>query len=150
MKKLFLSKDNFLIIFCGIISIVFVACKSQKYAECEQMITLGNNVTKQTQAIAQNSSDRDQDLKNWLEASNIMKQAAVNMEALEIKDPKLLEYRGSLVNIYRVYSQATYNAVKARENKNLKALQSARGDVEKNAEVNSKLVKDINNYCLKK
>ncbi len=148
MKKLFLSKGNFLIIFCVIINVLFVACNPQKYAECEQMITMGNNVTKQTQAIAQNSSDRDRDLNNWLEASNIMKQAAVNMEALKIKDPQLIEYQGSLANIYRVYSQATYDAVKAREDKNLQALQSARSEAEKIAEVNNNLVENINNYCL--
>ena len=148
MKKLLLSRGNLLIIFLGIINILFVACESQKYAECEQIITLANNVTKQTQAIAEDSSDRD--LENWLEASEIMKQAATNIEALEIKDSQLIEYQEGLVDIYQVYAQATYDAVKARESRNLPALQSARDDAKNAGEINNNLVKNINNYCLKK
>ncbi len=150
MKKLFLSKGNQLIIFCGIINIFFVACESQKYAECEQMITMANNVTKQTQAIAQNYSDRAQDLENWLEASEIMTQAATSIEALELQDTQLIEYQGSLADIYRIYSQATYDAVKARETRNLQALQSARDDAKNMEKVTDNLVKNINDYCLKK
>ena len=150
MKKLFLSQGNLLIIFCGIVNIFFVACEPQKYAECEQMITLANNVTKQTQAIAKNFSDRDRDLENWLEASEIMNQAATNIEALEIKDSQLIEYQGSLADIYRVYSQATYDAVKARKYRNLPALQSARDNAKNAGEINNNLVKNINNYCLEK
>ena len=150
MKKLFLNKGNQLIIFCGIINIFFVACESQKYAECEQMITMANNVTKQTQAIAQNHSDRDQDLENWLEASEIMTQAATSIEALEIKDSQLIEYQEGLVDIYQVYAQATYDAVTARETRNLQALQSARDDAKNAGKVNNDLVKNINNYCLEK
>ena len=150
MKKLFLSKGNLLIIFCGIVNIFFVACEPQKYAECEQMIILANNVTKQTQAIAKNFSDRDQDLENWLEASEIMNQAATNIEALEIKDSQLIEYQGSLADIYRVYSQATSDAVKARKSRDLPALQSARDNAKNATEINNNLVKNINNYCLEK
>ncbi len=150
MKKLFLSQGNLLIIFCGIVNIFFVACEPQKYAECEQMITLANNVTKQTQAIAENFSDRDQDLENWLEGSEIMTQAATSIEALEIKDSQLIEYQGSLADIYRVYSQATYDAVKARKYRNLPALQSARDNAKNAGEINNNLVKNINNYCLEK
>ena len=150
MKKLFLSKGNLLIIFCGIVNIFFVACEPQKYAECEQIITLANNVTKQTQAIAENFSDHDQDLENWLEASEMMKQAATNIEALEIKDSQLIEYQESLVNIYQVYAQATDDAVKARETRDLPALQSARDDAKNAGKINNDLVKNINNYCLEK
>ena len=148
MKKLLFSRGNVLIIFLGIINIFFVACEPQKYAECEQMITLANNITKQTQAIAENSSDRA--LEDWLEASEIMKQAATNIEALEIKDSQLIEYQEGLVDIYQVYAQATYDAVKARESRNLPALQSARDDAKNAGEINTNLVKNINNYCLEK
>lgn len=135
------------VIFWAIINVLFVACEPRKYAECEQIITLANNVTKQTQAIAANSSDRD--LENWLEASTIMKQAVTNLEALELKDDQLIEHQGSLANLYRVYFKATDDAVKAREKRDLPALQSAHDEVKNVEEVKNNLVENINNYCLK-
>ena len=146
MRKLLSSNNSLSIILWGFISIFVVACESRKYTECQQMITLANKVTKQTQAIAEKSSDRD--LANWLEASEIMKQAAENIAALEIEDSQLIEYQGSLTNIYRVYAQATYDAVNARENRNLSALQTAREEAKNISEVNYSLVKNINKYCL--
>lgn len=146
MRKLLSTRGTLLIILWGFISIFVVACESRKYDECKQIITLANKVTKQTQAIAEKSSD--QDLANWLEASEIMGQAAENIAALELKDSQLIEYQGSLTNIYRVYAQATYEAVRARENRNLSALQSAREEAKNISEVNYNLVKNINNYCL--
>ncbi len=150
MRKLLLSRGKLFIIFWGIINVFVVACESRKYAECEQIITLANNVTQQTQAIAEGSSDRDRDLENWLEASNIMKQAATDIEDLEIKDSQLVEYQAGLVDIYQVYAQATYDAVKARESRNLQALQSARDEAKNIGKINNDLVKNINNYCLEK
>ena len=147
MIKLLSSNISLLIILWGFINVFVVACESRKYTECQQIITLANKVTKQTQAIAKKSSD--QDLANWLEASEIMGQAAENIAALELKDSQLIEYQGSLTDIYKVYSQATYEAVRARENRNLSALQSAREEANNIAEVNYNLVKNINNYCLK-
>lgn len=147
MRKLLSSNNSLLIILWGFINIFVVACESRKYTECQQMITLANKVTKQTQAIAEKSSD--QDLDNWLEASDIMEQAAENIAALELKDSQLIEYQESLTNIYRVYAQATHEAVKARENRNLSALQSAHEEANNISEVNDNLVKNINNYCLK-
>ncbi len=82
MKQLLLGRGRLFIVFWGIINLLVVGCESRKYTECKQIITLANNVTKQTQAIAKNSSDRD--LENWLQASEIMKQAAISIEALEI------------------------------------------------------------------
>ncbi|ELS01224.1 hypothetical protein Xen7305DRAFT_00009260 [Xenococcus sp. PCC 7305] len=152
MKNFLLGKSNLsnlLIIFGGISNVFIVACEPQKYTECEQMITLANDFTEQTQTIAESSSDRDQDLNNWLEASEIMKLAARDIENLEIKDTQLIEYQGSLANIYRGYSQATYSAVKARESRDLQALRSARDDAEDVAEKKNNLVKSINDYCLK-
>ena len=148
MKQLLLGRGRLFIVFWGIINLFVAGCESRKYTECKQIITLANNVTKQTQAIAENSSDRE--LENWLQASEIMEQAAKNIEALEIKDSQLIEYQGSLVDIYQVYAQATHDAVKARESRNLQALQSARDDAKNTGEINNNLVKNINNYCLKK
>lgn len=148
MKKLLLGRGQLFILFWGIINIFVVACESRKYSECKQIITLANNVTKQTQAIAENSSDRD--LENWLEASKIMNQAATSIENLEIKDSQLIEYQAGLVDIYQVYAQATSDAVKARESRNLQALQSARDNAKNAGDINNNLVKNINNYCLEK
>ncbi|MGK7892475.1 MAG: hypothetical protein AB4372_02185 [Xenococcus sp. (in: cyanobacteria)] len=148
MRQLLLGRGKLFIIFWGIINVFVVACDSRKYAECQQIITLANNVTQQTQAIAEGSSDRD--LENWLEASEIMKQAATNIENLEIKDNQLVEYQAGLVDIYQIYAQATYDAVKARESRNLQALQSARDEAKNAGKVNNDLVKNINNYCIEK
>ena len=142
-----MGKGSLLVICWGIVNIWLVACEPRRYAECEEMITLANNVTQQTQAIAEKSSDRDLD--NWREASDIMKQAVTDLEALELKDYQLIEYQGSLANLYGVYFKATDDAVKARENRNLPALQSAHDEVKNVEEVKDNLVENINNYCLR-
>lgn len=146
MKRLLLVKGSLLVLFWGIVNILLVACEPIKYAECQQIITLANNVTKETQAIAARSSDRD--LKNWLEASNIMKQAVTNIKELELEDSQLNEYQGRLANLFRIYFQATEAAVKAREKKDLSALQSAHDDVNNIEEAKKDLAENINNYCI--
>jgi len=146
MKKLFLRKGSLLVVAWGIFNILLVACEPARYAECKQMIALANNVTKETQAIAARSSDRD--FKNWLEASKIMKQAVTNIKELELRDSQLNEYQGGLANLFRIYFQATEAAVKAREKKDLSALQSAHDDVNNIQETKKDLVENINSYCI--
>ncbi|MGD1921760.1 MAG: hypothetical protein ACFCAD_24460 [Pleurocapsa sp.] len=77
-----------------------------------------------------------------------MNKAASNIKALHINDSELIKYQNQLVTIYRIYSQATYDAVEARESKSLETLELARMDAQKASQMQQSLVKDINDYCL--
>ena len=126
---------------------LIIGCENQKYTQCQEIIAIANKATNQVQKIVDDSSDKEVTFKTWLKAADMMTIAATEIEALPIKDPQLIDYQGNLANIFRVYSQATYDAVKARENKNLSALKIASDNAQKAGKSNQDLVAKINSYC---
>ena len=127
---------------------LIVGCNSNKSVQCGNMIAIANGVTNQAKKITNSSEGTIVELKNWLQTADIMTIAAQEIEALPIKDPQLIDYQGNLASLFRIYSQATYDAVKARENKNLSALKIARQNAQQADELNQDLVTKINGYCL--
>ncbi|AFZ34224.1 hypothetical protein Sta7437_0629 [Stanieria cyanosphaera PCC 7437] len=126
---------------------LLISCEENKYTQCEQIITLANSVASETKKIITNKSVENNEIKNWLNAAEIMTKAAEKMESLPIKDPQLLHYLGDFVKIYRTNSEATYSIVKARESRNLVAAQAAQADVKLAGEWERKLSSGINDYC---
>ena len=110
------------VVIASVLAWLIVGCQNQKYTQCQEIIAIANKATHQAQKIAASSSDRGKKLKTWLKAADVMNIAAQEIEGLSIKDPQLINYQGNLASIFRIYSQVTYEAVKARENKNLSAL----------------------------
>ena len=121
-----------------------------KYIQCEQIFHIANGVVKDNKNVAYIKGEQPTELKSSLEVANRMNQAADNIQALGINDSKLIKYQNKLVTIYRIYSQATYDAAQARENKDIEALKSARIDAEKAGAMQNDLVREINAYCLVK
>ncbi|BAU64628.1 hypothetical protein STA3757_20000 [Stanieria sp. NIES-3757] len=148
MKLTNISDNNYLLIgFIFGINFLLSSCEENKYVQCKQIITLANSVASETKKITANKSVENNEIKSWLNAAEIMTQAAEKMEALPIKDPQLLSYLSDLVKVYRTNSEATYSIVKARESKNLEAVQAAQADVKLAGEWEKKLSSGINNYC---
>ena len=79
-----------------------------------------------------------------------MRKAAQQLKSLPLNDAELIRYQTGLANVYQIYSQATYDAVKARESKNIDALSVALEFFQQATCLRQQLLIDeINNYCLK-
>ena len=98
-----------------------VGCSNQKHSQCRSIIAIANAANNQAQQVTSAASEKVVTLKSWLQAANIMRKAAQRIENLPTKDPQLIQYQENLASVFNIYSQAIYEAVKARENKNLSA-----------------------------
>lgn len=130
-----------------ILSLFTVSCEENKSSQCEQIFQVVRDVQQNNQN-ASDDNEQSSEMKNWLEAANRFNQAADQMTVLKINHSELIAYQNQLITIYRIYSQATYDAVTARENKDILALKSARQDALKAGKIQQKLIKEINTYCL--
>lgn len=130
------------------VSLLMFGCGENKYTQCEQIFQIAHRVVETNNNAVYISNEQPSEMKSWLQAADIMAQAAQQIKALPLNDIKLIEYQTGLVNIYRIYSQATYDAVKARESKNIEALQTAHSHAAKAGEIQKKLIKEINAYCV--
>jgi hypothetical protein len=130
------------------LSLFTFGCEENKSAQCEQIFQVVEDV-KQNNQNASDVNQQSDEMKSWLQAANRFNQAADRIAILKINHSELITYQNQLVTIYRIYSQATYDAVRAKENLNLPALKSARQDAIKAGVIQQKLIRQINNYCLK-
>jgi len=130
-----------------LLSLFSAGCEENQSVQCEQIFQVAKEVQESNQNISK-SDEQSDETKNWLQSANTFSQAADRIALLEINRSELIKYQHQLVTIYRIYSQATYDAVRARENKDLSSLQSARQDVIKAEVVQQKLIREINTYCL--
>ena len=144
-------KVNFKLTFFGILLGLFVSsCGENKFTQCEQIFKIARGVTENSKNVIYTNNEQPMEMKSWLKAAEMMNKAANKIRALHINDSKLIRYQNGLVRVYRIYSQATYDAVNAREGKNFDALESARIDAEKAGEMQQSLIEEINSYCLNK
>jgi hypothetical protein len=132
-----------------ILSLFTVSCEENKSSQCEQIFRVARDVQQNNQN-ASDGSEQSSEMKNWLQAANRFNQAADHMTVLKINHSELIRYQNQLITIYRIYSQATYDAVTARENKDVFALKLARQDAIKAGRIQQKLIQKINTYCLNK
>ena len=143
-----ISSDRCFWLIAILFSIFMSGCSKSKLTQCEQIFKIAARVNESiSQVNYVNSGDSGQ-IKTWLEAAEIMNQAANNIEALHINDGRAIAYQTQLATVYRIYSQATYNAVRARENKSLEALKLARLETQKADIMQQEAIANINAYCL--
>jgi hypothetical protein len=130
-----------------ILSLFAVGCEENKSSQCEQIFRVVQDVQQNNQN-ASDANEQSGETKSWLQAANRFNQGADHIAGLKINHSELMIYQQQLITIYRIYSQATYDAVTAKENKNLLALKSARQDAVKAGVIQQKLIQEINTYCL--
>lgn len=149
MTSILSDRYNKVIICClsMLASLLANGCSDTKYIQCEQIIQIANNVVSEKNKLIDNNSSVDIECKTWLRAARMINQAALRVEAINLQDPQLIKYQTDLAQVYRIYSQATYDAVRAWENKNIEALQVAHTDAEKAGQLEAKLGSVINTYC---
>jgi hypothetical protein len=131
-----------------ILSLFAVSCEENKSSQCEQIFRVVRDVQQNNQN-ASDANEQSSEMKNWLQTANRFNQAADHMRVLKINHSELITYQNQLVTIYRIYSQATHDAVRAKENLDLPALKSARQDAIKAGVIQQKVIRQINHYCLK-
>ena len=141
------SRDR-LLWFLGMVMVLVSGCGKTKYSQCEQIFQVANRLNKDVNHLSYFNDRQPTQMKSWLEAANAIDRAANHLEALQINDSQLIEYRNKFVTVYRIYSQATYDAVKARENQNFQALESIKDDAQKAGQMQRDLIEEIDAYCL--
>jgi Skp family chaperone for outer membrane proteins len=146
---------GFVAIAFSLVSLAVSGCSdaNAKYIQCEQIFKIAHQVDREAKNIESMNAyvkELPQDMKDWLKAADLMEQAAGQIQALDFNTAELIQYQMGLANIYQIYSQATYDAVQARESKNINALISARDRANTAGEIQQKLVQNINSYCLKR
>lgn len=140
--------NSSLVLLSILISLWISGCNENRYNQCQQIFQIAHSVTNNTQKINSTASQKLQETKIWLQAAALMRRAAEQMRALPINDTDLIKYQVDLADIYQIYSQATVDAVKARESQNLEALLVARSHVATASQRQQVLVDQINTYCL--
>ncbi len=143
------GKSNLQLILVSILAgLALFGCEENSKAQCEQIFQIARNVTESNKNISYLDAQQPVEMKSWLQAASKMESAANNIKALKISNSQLIQYQDQLATIYRIYSQATYDAVIARENQNLESLKSARIDATKAGELQQNLIQEINAYCV--
>ena len=129
------------------LSLLFSGCGNNRYTQCKQIFQIAQSIS-QSNSGSYFNDRQPTEMKSWLEAARMMEETADRFAALHLNDSKSIEYQHKFVTIYRIYSQATYDAVQARENKNFSALQSAKEDAVRAGQMQQDLIEQINAYCL--
>lgn len=132
--------------FC--LSLFVSGCEDQKTVQCEQIFQLVREVTQSNRDINYVNDRQSASEPSWLKAASRLALVADSIDALEISQSELVQDQKQLAVVYRIYSQATYDAVQARENKDLEFLQDARRNAIKAGKMQQNLIQRINSYCI--
>ena len=143
------TKNNYKFLFLAmVLSLLVSGCRVTKYTQCEQIFQIADRLNQNVDRLKYFDNEQPTEMKSWLQAASTIDRAANHLEALQINDSQLIKYQNKFVTVYRIYSQATYDAVKARENKNFQALESVKNDAQKAGQMQQDLIEQINAYCL--
>ncbi|NES80299.1 MAG: hypothetical protein F6K10_01835 [Moorea sp. SIO2B7] len=129
------------------ISLFTVSCAETKFSQCQKIFGIANGVAKETKSLT--NSGQEIENKTWLKAADTMEQAAQEMQALAITDDNLLEYQAGFVKMYRSYSEATREIIKAREDKDRPGAEAAQEKVKQAGKLEKEIGDGINSYCRK-
>lgn len=148
--RAYFKRYRLLVLAIAFLSLFIFGCEENKLAQCGQIFQVARDVRTSNQNVSYINDQASFEMKSWLRAANKFNQAAEHLTALKINQRELINYQNQLATIYRIYSQATYDAVRARENQDFSALQLARSDAQKAGQLQEKLIQQINAYCLAK
>lgn len=142
-----ISDRKLLIMVTVLLSLLF-GCSEKKFTQCEQIFQIAHSVTENSKNVNYGKDKQPTEMKSWLETADMLNIAADKIQALDLDDSELIGYQNGLVTIYSIYSQATYDAIDARESENLEALKAAQIDAKKAGEMQQDLIEEINAYCV--
>ncbi|MFP4008595.1 MAG: hypothetical protein ACLFV6_11420 [Spirulinaceae cyanobacterium] len=121
------------------------ACGQSKIEQCNNIIEIANEAVNEAKQLT-NGGQTD-DPQAMVEAADAMEQAAQDMEALELVDPTLQDYRQGFIAMYEETSAATREFVEAFEQKDRPAAEAALSRLQRATNPEEELVQGINEYC---
>lgn len=130
------------------LGLLLFGCAEPRSSQCQQIFAISQNLERTNQTENQAEQPQSRSPQAWLQAAQRFSQAAGDLRALEIKEQELRQYQQQLANIYQIYARTTADAVKARKNKDLTSLKSARQDGLEAGLRQPQLIRKLNAYCL--
>lgn len=129
----------------GAIALFISACGQSKIEQCNNIIEIANQAVNEAKQLTNGGQTNDPEA--MVQAADAMEQAAQDMEALELVDPELQEYRQGFIEMYEETSAATREFVEAFEQKDRPAAEAALSRLQRATNPEEELVQGINEYC---
>ncbi len=142
-----IKKSIRMIVVMVIISVINGGCAATKSNQCRELITIANDTVAEAKKITNGGKSTNPEVA--LLAADTMELAAEEMASLEITDEQLKQYQMDFIVMYRDTAKATRSFVKAYKGTDQMQLKEARKHLQKATAPESKLVKEINQYCVK-
>jgi len=130
---------------CAAIALSVASCGKSRVAQCDDILRIINQAVNEANQLT-NGGQTD-DPQAMLQAADAMEQASQDMEALELTDEKLNEYRAGFIKMYQDNAKATRAFVEAFEKKDRSAAEAALNQVQQINKPEPELVSGINGYC---
>jgi hypothetical protein len=127
------------------IALVGSACGQSRIEQCNNIIQIANEAVNEAKQLTNGGQTNDPQA--MVEAADAMEQAAQDMEALELVDPTLQDYRQGFIAMYEETSAATREFVTAFEQKDRPAAEAALSRLQRATNPEEELVQGINEYC---
>jgi hypothetical protein len=125
----------------------FVSSCGDKFSQCQQIIKIANRVVTETKDLTLSDRPTENELNNWLKAAKLVEKASQEIKSLNIKDAQLINYKDSFASIYQTNSQATYEIVKAIQNRDIAIVKKVQEKVTKAGKLEQEIGIKFNNYC---
>ncbi|MFB8787954.1 MAG: hypothetical protein U7123_03715 [Potamolinea sp.] len=142
------------------VSLLVASCGSNKVADCNRILEIGNKNSQKTETTDKKTQNLDP--KQLLNQAVQAEKKANEMEALDVNDAKLKEYKARFVKAYKDESKALRDAAKAAEDAAKVANKTDSSSIDaslkatdmylKATQVYSQqisLVSELTNYCTK-
>jgi hypothetical protein len=122
-----------------------VGCSETKTSQCVKLIDVANKAVNDIEAVtAPAGSDNIEAL---TQIATVAERTNKEMQALNLTDPKLKEFRTRFTTMYSDTSAATRNLINAATNKDTATSQQAYESLKQSTSRESPLVDDVNRYC---
>lgn len=120
--------------------------------QCQELLEAINTTVLAAQNLTQpETSDPAQptqlNLETWLQAADVLKKGSEAIADLSITDSELKTYQAQISKIYSDQAQATYDMVKARQDRNLDAALTAQKLTKAAGELEATTGQALNAYC---
>jgi hypothetical protein len=122
-----------------------VSCADTKVYQCNEIIGIANETV--TQARELTAGGKTTDPQAMLQAADAMEQASGQMKAVEVDNEQLQDYQEGFVAMYQKTAQATRAFVKAYEESDRDAAETAFANLQQATSAEKELVEGINEYC---
>lgn len=130
---------------CTVVLFLASGCGASKIAQCNSVIEIANGAVEEARKLT-NEGDTSEP-QAMIQAADAMEQASLDMEALELEDETLQEFRTGFIEMYTQTSSATRTFVDAFDKKDRPAAEAALAELQRATQPEQELVNGINSYC---